>query len=45
MTVSRFRQLSLDLQLILWDLPLWVFEDIIWKIKTTYKKHDWIDDE
>jgi hypothetical protein len=45
MTVNRFRQLSLDLQLILWDLPLWIIEDVIWKIKTRYKRHDWIDDE
>jgi hypothetical protein len=45
MTVDRLRQIALDTQLLLWDLPLWIIEDIIWKCKVSYKRHDWEDNE
>ncbi len=45
MTVNGFRQIALDIQFLLWDVPLWIIEDVIWKIKTRYKRFDWEDDE
>lgn len=41
MEVNRFRQFAQDVQLIFWDLPLWIIEDLVWKYKVRYKRHDW----
>jgi hypothetical protein len=41
----ELRQGVLDLQLVLWNIPLWIMEDMIWKIKTRHKRFDWEDNE
>ena len=45
MIVNGLRQIALDIQFLLWDVPLWIIEDAIWKIKTKYKRFDWEDNE
>ncbi|CAB4143496.1 hypothetical protein UFOVP447_162 [uncultured Caudovirales phage] len=36
--INRFRQIVLDIQLLFWDLPLWIMEDISWKCKHRLKR-------
>ena len=45
MEVNRFRQFAQDVQLIFWDLPIWIIDDFIWQYKVRYKRHDWEDYE
>lgn len=45
MAMSILRQLGLDIQFVLWDVPLWVIEDVLWKYKIRNKRHDWEDYE
>lgn len=37
MEVNRLRQIVLDIELLFWDLPLWIIEDITWKCKLKLK--------
>ena len=39
MEVKLFRQIALDIELIFWDLPLWIIEDIVWKCKIKFKRY------
>lgn len=45
MSVNSLRQIVLDIELIFWDLPCWIIEDIVWKCKLKFKSYFGVDYE